>query len=89
MFALPARPGWQDALAGITLSGPGGSFTLDGETDLPLAIVRDPRTGQVQGFLGDLPVAARAAADTAGGAAGPGLEVLFSRGIPGAEAWRR
>ncbi len=84
VFALPARRGWGDGLASITLSGPGGSFTLDGETDLPLAIVRDPRTGQVRGFLRDLPVAAAAA----GSAVGPALDVLFSRGIPGAEAWR-
>ena len=87
-FALPVRTGWEDSLATITLSGPGGSVTLDGESDIPMAILRNPRTGQVRGILRDPPSAAEVAADAVGGAA-PGLEVLFSRGIPGAAAWRR
>ena len=33
---LPVQPGWADQLAGITLSGPGGSVTLDEETDRPM-----------------------------------------------------
>ena len=92
-FALPVRPGWNDGLASITLSGPGGSFTLDGETDLPMTILRDPRTGQVRGFLRDLPPAATAgvAADTGVPSVFPtqALDVLFSRGIPSTDAWRR
>ena len=88
-FVLPARPGWAGALASITLSGPGGSVTVDGESDLPMAILRNPRTGQVRGILRDLPPATQAARAAAGRTAGPGLEVLFSRGIPDAAAWRR
>ena len=80
-------PGWEDSLATITLSGPGGSFTLDADSDLSVTILRNPRTGQVRGILRD--VADPAAVQAAASAAGPGLEVLFSRGIPGAEAWRR
>ena len=87
-FVLPARPGWEGTLASITLAGPGGSFTLDGDSDLPMAILRNPRNGQVRGILRDLPPATQAARDAAS-AAGPGLEVLFSRGIPHAAAWRR
>ena len=87
-FALPVGAGWESSLATITLSGPGGSVTLDGESDIPMAILRDPRTGQVRGILRDPPLAAEVAADAIG-AAVPGLEVLFSRAIPGAEAWRR
>ena len=91
MFALPAQPAWAGNLTSITLSGPDGSVTLDGESDRPMAILRDPRTGQVRGFLRDLPAAA--VQTVAGGAteqgAGPKLEVLFSRGIPDAAAWRR
>ena len=90
-FALPTRPEWTSALASITLVGPSGSFTLDGETDLPMSIVRDPRTGQVRGFLQEPP--ATTAADGRAAAprmlAEPGLDVLFSRGIPGVEAWRQ
>ena len=88
VFALPVQPGWADALASVTLSGPAGTATLDGDSDIPMAILRDPRTGQVRGFLRDPPPATRAAADGVGVGA-PGLDVLFSRGIPGAAAWRR
>ena len=88
-FVLPVRPGWEGNLASITLAGPGGSFTLDGESDHPMEILRNPRNGQVRGILRDLPAPTQAAMDAAGTVAGTGLEVLFSRGIPGAGAWRR
>ena len=87
-FVLPVRPGWE-ALASITLTGPSGSVTLDGESNIPVAILRDPRTGQVRGILRDPPPAPQAAADAAGQGVGAGLGVLFSRGIPDAAAWRR
>ena len=87
-FAVPVRAGWEDSLASITLSGPGGTVTLDGESDIPMAILRDPRTGQVRGILRDPPLAGEVAADAVG-TVGPGLEVLFSRGIPEARAWTR
>lgn len=89
VFALPAEAGWPDNLASITLSGPDGSAALDEATDHPMAIVRDPRTGQVRKILRDLPPAIQTAADAVGVAAEPSLDVLFSRGIPRAEAWRR
>ena len=88
-FALPVRTGWEDDLAIISLTGPGGSFTLDEDSDIPMVIVRNPRNGQVRGILRDLPPRTQAAMDAVGQAAGPGLEVLFSRGIPEAPAWRR
>lgn len=89
VFALPVRPRWEEVLAAITLSGPGGSVTLDEDTDLPMAIWRDPDTGQVRGILRDVPPPSVAASDATERAAGPQLEVLFSRGIPDADAWRR
>jgi len=88
-FVVPVQPGWPEALARITLSGPEGSFTLDADSDHPSAIIRDPRTGQVRAILGNLPPEIRTAADAARLAAEPGLEVLFSRGLPDAAAWRR
>ena len=84
-FVLPVQSGWSDALASITLTGPGSSATLDADSDLSVTILRNPRTGQVRGILRDLPDPTAAAAF----AAGPALEVLFSSGIPGATAWRR
>ena len=89
VFALPARPGWADALASVTLSGPAGTATLDGGSDTPMAILRDPVTGRVRGFLRGLedPSAMQASTDARARGAGS-LNVLFSRGIPGAAAWR-
>ena len=62
----------------------------DPRTGRVRAILRDPRTGRVRAILRDVPPPPRAAMDPAErSAAGPGLEVLFSRGMPGAAAWRR
>ncbi len=88
-FVLPVQPGWDGNLASITLMGPGGSFTLGGDSDIPMAILRNPRTGQVRGILRNPPPTTPAAADAVGESVVTGLKVLFSRGIPGAEAWRR
>ncbi len=55
-----------------------------------MAILLDSRTRRVRGILRDLPGALRTRADDAAAIAPrPGVEVLFSRGIPDAEAWRR
>ena len=83
VFALPVQGEWAGNLASITLSGTGGSATLDESTDRPMAILRDQQTGQVRGFLSDLP-SGEAAQVAAKGAVAvkPGVEVLFSRGIP-------
>ena len=87
VFALPADPTWAGALASITLSGPGGSATLDSDTDLPMTVLLDPVKGQVRGILRDLP---RADAAALAPQAGPDtLDVFFSRGIPDAGAWGR
>ena len=88
VFALPVEPGWAGNVASITLSGPGGSAALDSDTDLSMAILLDPGTGQVRGILRDLPQADAGAALSP--QAGPdSLDVLFSRGIPDAAAWSR
>ena len=87
-FVLPVQAGWEGDLATITLSGAVGSVTLDGDSDIPMAIMRDPQTGQVRGILRDPPFEAGMAAD-AGRAAALGLDVLFSRGLPHPEALRR
>ena len=90
VFALPVRPAWGGRLASIVLTGPDGSATLDARTDRPMAILRDPASGQVRAILRDLPPAmASAEAAAAALPSEPGLEVLFSRGIPEAGAWRR
>ena len=90
VFALPVQAGWAGNLTSITLSGPGGMATLDGDTNRPITIVRDRQTGHVRGIFRDVSPEALAQADAATGLASePGLRVLSSRGIPSADAWRR
>ena len=88
-FVLPVRPEWEGNLASVRLTGPGGSFTLDSDSDIPMSILRNPRSGQVRGFLRDSPRASRVAGHAVGEGVASGLEVLFSRGVPNAVAWRR
>ena len=87
VFALPTQPGWADALASITLFAPEGIATLDADSDIPMAILRDPATGRVRGFLRNAVDPAAVQVDALAPAGG--LDVLFSRGIPDAAAWRR
>ena len=86
-FMLPVEPDWAGSLASITLSGPGGSVRLDGDTDLPMTILLDPVTGQVRAMLRDVPPADAPAALAAPQAGPDSLDVLFSRGIPDPGAW--
>ena len=93
-FAVPVRPGWAGELASLTLSGPGGSFTLDGESGesglvAAAAIVRDPATRQVRAMLRDPSPAGLAGAVEEALAVDPALEVLVSRGIPDPADWGR
>ncbi len=89
-FTVPVQSSWAGTLASITLSGPGGSVVLDGDSERAVAILRNPDSGQVRAFLRDAPVedAFQVAAMAASGGAAA-LEVLFSRGIPDAAAWPR
>ncbi|WP_420615792.1 leucine-rich repeat domain-containing protein [Candidatus Palauibacter sp.] len=90
-FALPVDPAWALELASITLSGPGGAATLDAGTDRPMTILRNPRSGQVRGFLRHAPPQGLQSEAAAVGALvlDRGLEALFSRGIPAEHEWRR
>ena len=87
-FVLPIRPGWE-ALASITLTGPGGAVTLDRNTNRPVTILRNPQSGQIRGILRDRTPAAldRDNAVSALVREEPGLEVLTSRGIPVPDDW--
>ena len=86
---LPGQPEWSDQLAAITLSGPGGSVTLDKETNRPVTILRNSRTGEIRGILRDLPAAALTRGNAAAASSlDPGVERLTSRGIPDPEDWQ-
>ncbi len=74
VFSIPVS--WEGALERISLLGDDESVVLDQDTDLPLAILRDPETGQVQAIL-------RRPVTEALEIAGDGsLEVVASRGLP-------
>ena len=87
-FAVPAAPGWAGSLTRITLTGPGGSATLDHGTDRPMVILRDPASGQVRGFLRGLTPTALVSGSVLAPVLSSGIDVLFSRGIPAPEVWR-
>ena len=74
VYAIPVT--WAGEISRIRLSGADESFVLDGDTDLPMTILRDPVSGQIRAIL-RRPVAQ--AMDAVGE---PSFEVLFSRGIP-------
>lgn len=81
-FAVPARPEWAQALADLTLTGPGGSTSI-GRGDAGTALLlRDIRSGQVTSILRD----GRKAAELAGA---PTLRAQVSSGIPSPSSWRR
>ena len=90
-FALPAHPEWSTALASITLAGPGGTVALDADSDRPMTIFRDLATGRVLAIHRDPPRTARATPEAWRRPldAGPGVQALFSRGIPEAAACDR
>ena len=88
VFALPLHPEWSGQLARITLSGPGGSDTLDEETDRPVTILRNSRTGQIRGILrGSAATPPNLDITVSALSLDPGLERLTSRGIPDPDDW--
>ena len=74
VFAIPVT--WPGALERVSLTGGNESAILDGSTDSPMTILRDPVTGEVRAIL------RRPAAQAIEIVGEPGLEVLFSPGIP-------
>jgi len=80
-YAVPVPRRSAGLLGEITLSGPGGSVTLDGDTDRPMAILRDSRSGRVRGILRDLS-SQDLARSVEAMRLDPGRDVLLSRGIP-------
>ena len=88
-FAVPAPDAWAGTLAGVTFDSGGRSHTIDRDTDRPVAILRDPATGHVREIVRGLPPGPEGREAAIALASETGLEVFFSRGIPGPEDWRR
>ncbi len=87
-FAIPAQTSWAGRLQRITLTGPDGSVSLDARSERPAAMIRNPQTGQIRAIYRDLP-AAMTRVEAEALSPEPELEILFSRGLPGALEWRR
>lgn len=82
-YAIPVDGETVALLQEITLSGPGGAVTMDGDTNEPAVILRDRLNGQVRAVLRDLPQSVQTLADAVAGlGVGPSVDVLFSRGLP-------
>jgi len=79
-FTLPVQDGWAGALASVTLAGPGGLVTMDGDTDRPMTIARARKDGPIRAFWDG---------HRNDSAARPGWVLLRSSGIPGREEWER
>ena len=83
-FTVPIEGDWEESLEWITLTGPEGEVTVDGNDPRSLTIVTDPATGRIRAILRDWNQALPAAlGDTAG------LEVVTTRGIVEAVRLRR
>lgn len=97
VFALPVRPEWADALKSIAVAGPGGWAAVDEFGGQAMALLRDPVTGQVLGWMSDWPVLGTSAGALADISDSRGrapqfrtdVEVQVSRGIPDAAYWHR
>ena len=87
VFAIPLRTSGEARLSASCSSGAEGRLELNGESNTPMAILRDRATGRIRSILrGEdaMGAAATAAAETAGGAAtGTDTRVLVSFGLPG------
>ena len=89
VFALPVEEAWPAELAGISLSGPGGSTEMTSGSEPPMAILRDPETGEVRAIFRHLPTGPLAVSAAEAQAPEPGLEIMISHGLPDMAAWRR
>ena len=88
-FAIPAQAAWETQLASLVLIGPNGSVEMREGSEPPMAIMRDPATGEVRAIFRDLPADAMAPGALDALAPEPGLEIMVSGGLPDLVAWRR
>ncbi|WP_419947848.1 leucine-rich repeat domain-containing protein [Candidatus Palauibacter sp.] len=88
-FVLPVEAAWQSELVSLELSGPDGVVEVREGSAPPMAIMRDPATGRVRAILGNLPPGPLARSVAEARAPEPGLDIMVSSGLPGAEAWPR
>ena len=86
-FALPIQLSWRNRLDRITLAGPEGEVAIDAAGDTAMALLRDSVTGQVRGFLRNLPVSSSGMVSARRSFPEPGLEMIISQGVPDPADW--
>ena len=92
IFALPVQPTWESELVSLVLSGPHGEVEIRERSEPPMAILRDPQTGEVRAILRNLPdLRAGSLADMNLGTTtrASALDVMISHGLPTRRDWRR
>ncbi len=80
VFTVPVQEGWAGSVASITFAGPEGSVTMDGDTEMPMTIARDGKSGRIRAFWDGWRDDSEAR---------PGWVLLRSSGIPGRAEWER
>ena len=86
-YTIPVAPSWRGRLDRISLSGPEGLATVDARGDAAMGLLLDRFTGQVRGFLRDLPVAPTGVVSARRSLPEAGLEMVISRGVPDPSDW--
>ncbi len=86
-YTIPVAPSWRGRLDRISLSGPEGLATVDARGDAAMGLLLDRFTGQVRGFLRDLPVTPTGVVSARRSLPEPGLEMVISRGVPDPSDW--
>ncbi|MDE2847549.1 MAG: leucine-rich repeat domain-containing protein [Gemmatimonadota bacterium] len=88
-FVLPMRPDVAYRMARITLSGPEGVATLEGQDESGAVLLTDRFTGQARGILRDWLEPGASAAAVRRILPEPGLDVVTSHGVPRPADWDR
>ena len=86
-FILPVRETWPGNLHRITLSGPEGFASVDGDGDRYMALMRDSVTGEVRGILRDWPDPSDPSTAGRRIPPEPGMEITVSGGVPDQDSW--
>lgn len=81
------RETWPGNLHRITLSGPEGFASVDGDGDRYMALMRDGVTGEVRGILRDWPDPSDLSTADRRIPPEPGTEITVSGGIPDQDSW--
>ncbi len=92
VFVLPVQPEWEQELASLVLSGPDGAVEMREGSKPPMLVARDRTSGELRAVLRDvpdLPPSVRAQRSLDAIASETELEVMISRGLPGAADWSR